>query len=59
MDYYIDEDVIKKEYQGHGKYILYYRCGCKICERCWFRNDIGVCIYGGPFSGFEMDSDKE
>ena len=54
FDYYIDETVTMEEHSTKkNKPIRYIRCGCKICAKCWFRKDYAMCIYGGPFSGYE------
>jgi hypothetical protein len=57
MQYYIDMTVSKKEKQSNGKYKIYYRCGCKICEKCWFSLDNEHCICSGPYSGYEEVKD--
>lgn len=38
-----------------GHEILYYRCKCAACERCWFDPIEGVCLCGGPFSGYAVE----
>lgn len=55
MDYYIDINESKQEKQSNGKYATLYRCGCKICDKCWFRPDCGICIYGGPYRRYEEE----
>jgi len=48
----IDYSNYKKSLHSSGEYITVYRCACECCEVCWFREDIGQCIFGGPYSGY-------
>lgn len=57
MDYYIKLEETKREKMSNGKTTILIRCGCKLCDKCWFSPLRGECIYGGPYSGYEEESD--
>jgi len=59
MPYYLDETEVKYEKVYKGKQVKLVRCGCAVCEKCWFIDAAGHCIYGGPFAGFEEDDAVE
>ena len=53
----VDENDWKWDYSSINKrkYKI-YSCKCTLCEKCWYREDADVCIYGGPFTGWEKDN---
>ena len=53
--YYIDLTETREEKDYKGRITVLYRCGCKICDKCWFIPQTGQCIYCGPYSGYEEE----
>lgn len=48
------------ETDGNGRKRLLAVTSCPCCRRCWKYLDTGVCLYGGPFSGYsEAPPSKE
>ena len=56
-DYYIDSKETKEEYSSvHKQWFTLYRCGCKMCTKCWFNPRSEQCVFGGPYG---EDGEKE
>lgn len=55
---WVDYSKLKAEWHSLSKQeIIYYRCKCACCKKCWYRPDLGICACGGPFTGFVKQED--
>lgn len=59
MEFWIDSTLKRLERDSAGKQVEYHRCGCNICDRCWFRPDLEICLYGGPYTGYEPAGEQQ
>lgn len=50
---WLDYSKIKREKHAMGGEVVYYRCACPCCEKCWYRPDTEQCMCGGPYSGYQ------
>jgi hypothetical protein len=56
--YYINMEETKITYDHKKRSHTLYRCGCNLCEKCWFSLENDHCIYGGPFLSYIKEDDE-
>lgn len=47
-----DPDV-RVEIDSKGRKRILHRCSCAVCKSCWVYVDNRVCMYGGPYDGYQ------
>ena len=59
MRYYINMEETKITYDHKKRPTTHYRCGCNLCEKCWFDPLMETCLYAGPYSGYEEENEND
>lgn len=44
----------RTETDSKGRKRVLRRSACAVCKACWTYFDNGVCMYGGPYTGYQI-----